>query len=302
MDFRRLRYFVETARRRSMTKAAAALHIVQPALTAQIKLLEEELGTTLLHRTPRGVSLTEDGEIVFREAVAILRSVQDLQSRFQQQTQASRPVRVGIPNGITRAFVADLITRAQEHWQLKLEIIEGMSGHLLEWLKGGRLDVSVLFAIQPLRQLDSRPLVTDSIDLVGPPGALDDTPTIETSRLSEFPLILPSSRHGLHRVIEQQARRAKVTLNQQATLDSIVEIKHLVSRGAGYTLLAPMAYTVELEQGLLSAARLIRPSFQRELVTAVRRSTDPASEIALVRDLIHDVCLPIPPGAAASAN
>ncbi len=302
MDFRRLRYFVETARRRSMTKAAAALHIVQPALTAQIKLLEEELGTTLLHRTPRGVSLTEDGEIVFREAVAILRSVQDLQSRFQQQTQASRPVRVGIPNGITRAFVADLITSAQEHWQLKLEIIEGMSGHLLEWLKGGRLDVSVLFAIQPLRQLDTRPLVTDSIDLVGPPGALDDTPTIETSRLSEFPLILPSSRHGLHRVIEHQARRAKVTLNQQATLDSIVEIKHLVSRGAGYTLLAPMAYTVELEQGLLSAARLIRPSFQRELVTAVRRSTDPASEIALVRDLIHDVCLPIPPGAAVSAN
>ncbi|XNT50743.1 LysR family transcriptional regulator [Bordetella pertussis] len=81
MELRQLRYFVETAHRRSITKAASALHIVQPALTAQIKALEDELGTQLLERSARGVSLTVDGEAVLRDAVAILRAVDDLKRR-----------------------------------------------------------------------------------------------------------------------------------------------------------------------------------------------------------------------------
>lgn len=296
MEIRRLRYFVETARRHSMTKAAAAMHVVQPALTAQIQRLEDELGVLLFHRSARGVSLTAEGEVAYRDAVQILRAVDDLKRRFHDSAGSARRIRVGIPNGITRAFVAELIETASQRWQISVEIIEGMSGHLLEWLKAGRLDVGVLFAIQPLRQLDVRPLVSDTLDLVGPPGALGPRAAIDSRQLGTYPLILPSSGHGLYRVIAHQARRAGIVLQQQATLDSIVEIKHLVSRGAGYTLLAPMAYEVELAQGLVSAATLHNPTFRRELVTATRRHAEAADDLQRVRDLIHAICQPDPDG------
>lgn len=290
MELRHLRYFVETAHRRSITKAASALHIVQPALTAQIKALEDELGTRLLERSARGVTLTPSGEAVLRDATAILRAVDELKRRHGGSAQAGRVVKVGIPNGMTRTFAGQLIERARQECSFGVELIEGMSGHLLEWLKSGRLDLSVLFASQPLRQLDVMKLTVDSIDLVGPPGMLDARRPVEFRDLHRYPLILPTAKHGLTRLIYAQARAAGAELVQHATLDSVAEIKHLVSQGVGYTLLAPMVYQADMEQGLLSAAPLCNPTFTRELVTATRRLHDAHDDIAQVRALVHEIC------------
>ncbi|MVW77805.1 LysR family transcriptional regulator [Bordetella sp. 02P26C-1] len=289
MELRQLRYFVETAHRRSITKAASALHIVQPALTAQIKALEEELGTRLLERSARGVSLTESGEAVLRDATAILRAVDQLKRRHATTPCSGRAVKIGIPNGMTRTFAGQLLERARQEGRFEVELIEGMSGHLLEWLKSGRLDISVLFASQPLRQLHISKLTTDVIDLVGPSGALHDTQPVEFRDLGRYPLILPTAKHGLTRLIHAQARLAGVELQQHATLDSIAEIKHLVSQGVGYTLLAPMVYQPEKDQGLLSAAPLCNPTLTRDLVTATRRAHED-DDIAQARALVHDIC------------
>src|SRR3546814_10516203 len=96
-----------------------------------------------------------------------------MKRRHLRTGDASRVVKVGIPNGMTRTFAAQLIERAKHEHEIDIELIEGMSGHLLEWLKSGRLDLSVLFAAQPLRHLDVVPLAIDTLDLVGPAGALD---------------------------------------------------------------------------------------------------------------------------------
>jgi len=290
MELRQLRYFVETAHRRSITKAASALHIVQPALTAQIKALEDELGTRLLERSARGVTLTTSGEAVLREASAILRAVDDLKRRHGTLSRVGRAIKIGIPNGMTRTFAGKLIERARQDGRFEVELIEGMSGHLLEWLKSGRLDISVLFASQPLRQLHVMNLTTDTIDLVGPPGTLDWQRPIDFRDLARYPLILPAATHGLTRLILAQARQTGVELQQHATLDSIAEIKHLVSQGVGYTLLAPMVYQPEKEQQLLSAAPLFNPTLTRQLVTATRRPQDIADDIAQARALVHEIC------------
>src|SRR5690606_36376203 len=161
------------------------------------KALEDELGTQLLERSPRGVRLTPSGEAVLRDATAILKAVEDLKRRHARTTHPARTVRIGIPNGMTRTFAGQLIERARQECKFGVELVEGMSGHLLEWLKSGRLDISVLFASQPLRQLDTLTLAVDTIDLVGPPGALDPQRPIAFRDLSQYSLILPSPRHGL---------------------------------------------------------------------------------------------------------
>ena len=77
-DLRRLQYFVAVARERNFTRAAERLHIAQPALSRQVRLLEQELGTELLHRTTHEVELTAAGEYLLRQGPDLLSAADDL--------------------------------------------------------------------------------------------------------------------------------------------------------------------------------------------------------------------------------
>src|SRR5271155_5822066 len=78
MQLRHLRYFVRIVEAGSFSRAAATIHVAQPALSHQIAELEEELGVTLLHRSARGVRPTAAGETLYREAAAILQLMEQL--------------------------------------------------------------------------------------------------------------------------------------------------------------------------------------------------------------------------------
>jgi DNA-binding transcriptional LysR family regulator len=289
MELRQLRYFVQAAQDRSISKAAQALHIVQPALTAQIKALEEELGVRLLDRSPMGVSLTPAGAKVLKQANDILARVGRLlqDARGHPAGAQSRVVRVGIPNAMTGAFAGQLIQAARQELGVAVEIVESMSGFLLEWLKSQRIDVGLLFAGQAARGLDTRPLLQEALHLAGPPGALRVRRPVEMGDLGSYPLILPSARHGLGKLVRMHAREHGVRLNIQTTVDSVTEIKHLVELGQGYSVLAPLAMQAELARRALSSAPIRNPGMPRILVTATLKKLDPQSAAAQVRDLIH---------------
>ncbi|NYT36125.1 LysR family transcriptional regulator [Allopusillimonas soli] len=290
MELRQLRYFVEAARHRSISKAARALYIVQPALTAQIKALEDELGTVLLIRSTRGVTLTETGALTYRDAVGILEAAERMKSRHaKQKPPIPRAIRVGIPNGMTHAFTAQLIDRSLSTLGVHVEIVEGMSGFLLELLSKRRIDIGVLFAAQPLKGFDIAPLAVEALGLVGPPGDLDPGKPKDFAALANLPLILTSDRHGLGKVIHAHARRTHTALNVHAVVDSVTEIKRLVAMGIGYTILAPLVYAEEVEHGILSATSLRKPALMRQLVTAKWRSNPRDEDVAHIRKLIHDI-------------
>ena len=78
MQLRQLRYFVEIVEAGSFSRAAAIIHVAQPALSHQIAALEQEIGVSLLHRGPRGVRPTAAGEMLHREAASILRQMEQL--------------------------------------------------------------------------------------------------------------------------------------------------------------------------------------------------------------------------------
>jgi len=89
MDLRKLRYFLTVAEERNLGRAAAQLHISQPPLTRQIHQLEEELDAQLFNRTPRGMELTEAGELLAQEARNIFSLVQQASERTQRASRAS---------------------------------------------------------------------------------------------------------------------------------------------------------------------------------------------------------------------
>lgn len=90
MDKRQLKAFICVFEERNITRAAQLLNLTQPALSATIKLLEEELATTLFIRRPRGVEVTEDARVLYPQARKMLSDMQALVTRFRQPSDLSR--------------------------------------------------------------------------------------------------------------------------------------------------------------------------------------------------------------------
>ncbi|STR18245.1 Cyn operon transcriptional activator [Janthinobacterium lividum] len=147
MELRQLRYFVAIVDHGSLSRAALILHVAQPALTQQLRQLEEELGVQLLHRSAQGVLSTDAGKVFYEHAQAILKQVADARSAVTQSaTRPSGNVTLGLPHSISGALALPLLLAARERYpEITLQLTEEITGNLNEQLKSGRINLAVLF-------------------------------------------------------------------------------------------------------------------------------------------------------------
>lgn len=146
MELRQLRYFVAIVDHGSLSRAALVLHVAQPALTQQLRQLEEELGAQLLHRSAQGVVSTDAGKVFYDHAQAILKQVADARSAVTQSARPSGSVTMGLPHSISGALALPLLTAAREQYpDITLQLTEELTGNLAEQLKSGRVNLAVLF-------------------------------------------------------------------------------------------------------------------------------------------------------------
>ena len=114
MELRQLRYFVAIVDHGSLSRAALVLHVAQPALTQQLRQLEDELGAQLLHRSAQGVLCTDAGKVFYEHAQAILKQVADARSAVTQSTtRPSGSVTLGLPHSISGALALPLLMAAR---------------------------------------------------------------------------------------------------------------------------------------------------------------------------------------------
>jgi LysR family nitrogen assimilation transcriptional regulator len=163
MELGQLRYFVAIVDHGSLSRAALVLHVAQPALTQQLRQLEEELGAQLLHRSAHGVLSTDAGKIFYEHAQAILKQVADARSAVTQSTtRPSGSVTLGLPHSISGALA--LLTAARATYpEITLQLTEEISGNLIEQLKSGRLNLAVLFDDGQLGGFEATPLVEEDL-------------------------------------------------------------------------------------------------------------------------------------------
>lgn len=146
VEVRRLRYFCAVADELHFGRAAARLHVAQPAVSQQVRALETELRTPLFLRSHRQVSLTEAGRLLYAEGSELLERIADLQARVQAlgQGRAGR-LRVHTTRSAPAGVVADAIGRFRaEHPEVELELVTGFTGWNLAELAAGRTDVVVV--------------------------------------------------------------------------------------------------------------------------------------------------------------
>lgn len=271
MDIAQLKTLIHVAELGSVSRAADRLRIAQPALSRQIRLLEKELGVYLFERHGRGMVITEAGRDILDHAARILAEMEAIRLSASSGGASLRgTVMVGTTPTVAEIVTVPLVKRVREaHPQLGVRFSSAFTGHLLDWLQRGDLEIAVSYNPQPLRSLKIVPVMVEELLFVCAGDARRTPPEIMPfAQLGKEELILPSPRHGLRTIVEDCAHRAGIALQAQVEADSFGAMIDLVRNGFGSTVL-PLAPIYSLVQaGVLHAVRLIDPTPSRKLVLA----------------------------------
>ena len=278
-----LRDFIRVAEVGSVSAAARAIHITQPALSRRIKMLEAEVGEPLFKRTGRGVRLTQAGRLLEGQARPLLRQLDRLAERVaRRRTAMAGTVRCAMPPSFGVRFPADLVQNCHELYpDVNVQLRVALSGGVHEGLADGSLDLGVVY--QPIldKRLDAHELVRETLWLVGPRSARlrEESPVPFRDALS-LPMVLPARKHGLRGLVEGYAAREGRRLEVCAQVDGLSVLMELVRRGVGYSFLPFKTIAAEIRARRLSATPVKRPTLRR--VTALAWSRDRVRSPAVV--------------------
>ena len=216
MDIKQLKTFICVAETGSLSAASDRLRLAQPALSRHIKLLEHEIGVQLFARHVRGMTLTEPGEKFLGRVSGLIRqleqSVHDIRSNDEV---VKGNVAIGLMPSVNTVFAVRLVERVRRELpKVTLRIVEGYSGHLIEWLQRGDLDISFLYGPAADLHLRCKELLYEDIALISPPGSLPELgPQIRIAEVEHLPLVLPSRPHGIRMLVDNAAAKSGVSLN-----------------------------------------------------------------------------------------
>lgn len=269
MDIAQLKTLIHVAELGSLSRASDRLHVAQPALSRQVRLLEKELGVYLFERHGRGMLITEAGGEVLNHAKRILAEMESIHAAVGGGRAPFRgSVMVGTTPTIAEIVTVPLMRRIRDaHPNLSVRFSSAFSGYLLDWQQRGELELTISYDTQPLHSLRTVPVMMENLMLVGPASAgySQDVP-ISFASLSDGELVLPSTRHGLRKILEHCAQEAGITLRTSVEVDSFGAMIDLVCNGFGSTILPLASVYSRVQAGELTIAPLIEPTPMRKLV------------------------------------
>jgi LysR family transcriptional regulator, nitrogen assimilation regulatory protein len=273
MDLRQLETFVRVAELGSFTRASIVLAAAQPALSKQIRKLEVELGQTLFSRHGRGIVLTEEGTLLLEHARGIIEQVGRARHALAAIREAPQgKVVIATPAVTGKAMTTGIITSFRQRFpKASLEIIEGKSRFITEWLLTGRIDVAILYDPPASPLLEITPLMSHELSLFSLAGKTraPKGKAVQFRELARFPLILPGHPHSIRTLVETEAARAGVQLNVVLEVDGASFILELVQLGHGYTILPDFSLKRSSFAKTLQLNEIVSPRLKRSLKVAV---------------------------------
>jgi LysR family nitrogen assimilation transcriptional regulator len=297
IDLKQLKAFSTLAEFGSFSRSAGVLGVAQPVLSRQIKALEQELGVELFYRNGRGTVLTEAGKVLNLYAKDLVETVDRAASEVMALKSSPRgTIVIGLPPSVGIVLTVPLVQHFREAFPLiSLRVIEGFSGHVLEWLLTGKIDVAVLYNAPRTGSLRAEPLLTDELFLLGPAegGILPDAESVPARLLSAIPLILPARPHGLRMLVDSMLGEAGIVPRVEIEVEAMPSTLGLVENGVGYTILSYSTAHARVQAGRMRAWRIVEPGITRQLIlaTSSQRPTTPAmrSLVAMVRQEVRSL-------------
>jgi DNA-binding transcriptional LysR family regulator len=280
--------FVEVARRQSVSRAAEALFLTQPALTARIQGLERELGCSLFVRTPRGMKLTDAGETFLPYAVRALDALADgrMQVNALERGGAGR-LAIGAAPAVSTYVLPQLLKSfALSHPRVAVKVRTGHSEEVLEHVLREQVDVGLVRALQH-RDIVSTPLYEDRLVLlVEPSHPFASSGRIRVQAIAGEQLILFDRTSSYHELTNALFRTAGVSPAGVMELDNIDAAKKMVELGFGVALLPHTSVADELAAGTLAEVTIQGAQPVRRQIVAIRRrdAGPPTGAVAALLD------------------
>jgi DNA-binding transcriptional LysR family regulator len=280
MQLQQIEGFLEVVKHGNVTRAANALYLTQPALTARLRGLEGELGTQLFRRTRRGMDLTEAGRafVPYAErALVALRDGRELVTEMGRGTAGD--LIIGAAPAISTYVLPALLVRFTErHPNVHLSVRTGHSEEIVEMAVRNEIGIGLIRRIRhPL--LETHPLYDDELVLVADPDhPFARAGRVPLERVSEARLILFDRTSSYYDLTNALFREAGVAPRGVMELDNIDAAKQMVCEGLGVALLPQTAIAAELSDGRLRAVKVegSRP-IRRPIVAIRRRDLGPPS-------------------------
>jgi len=286
----------------SFTGASQRLHVSQSAISRQLKLLEEELGTLLLERTGRGVNVTPEGHILLTAANRIWRDMQEVVAQIADTQKLQRGV-ISLGGGMTVCLhiLPKLLKKFRALYKnVDLRITTGTADQLLQALRAHDLDLLLLTLPILGADLEVVPVLKEEMLVITAKNhVLTRTRSVDARSLARYPLILFESGSNTRRVVDDFLLAQKTTCNVIMETENVEIIKAMVASGLGVTILPYGALASDLRQGRFGWARIRGAHLYRETGWVYLKSAHrPRSiaEVLRVFDQMRDQFGGKPPG------
>lgn len=285
LDLRRLRYFVEIVDRGSISAASRALNVAQPALSHHVAELERLSGGSLLERLPRGIRVTEAGQVLLRHARPILDSVDRAELELRRATgrcAAPQVVHLALIPSLATSLTPTLLAAvARDLPWITLHIVEGKTSINHQMILSGEIDFAVNLADDEI--FEGEFLLEEPLFFITAAGAGATSESIDFAELAHERLIMPSASNPLRALLDRTTRQLGVPLHDMIEIDGLNSLKRAVSAGLGGSVVSWPAVSHECATGEIVARRIVNPGFHRQVVLERGRRTDPHTATCIRR-------------------
>lgn len=233
LQLRHLRYFLSIVNAGSFSGAAAAIRVAQPALSQQMTALETELEMKLLHRSARGVRPTPEGEAFYRQALAIIKEVEQLPGIVRSAARVPEgAVRLGISSEIAVPWTSVFMAACRALLPtVHLHVVSGDFLRISPLIASRAIDICIMFEDMPVEGFARQPLFHQSLCLVSPPGRGDAADHVSLESLAESPLVLPVRSHASRSALDRAFENVGLIPNCIAEMDTLHNALGLVKAG-----------------------------------------------------------------------
>lgn len=280
MELHQLQCFIVVLEEGGFKRATARLGITQPALSYQIKQLEEELGVPLFHRRPGGITPTEAGRVLLEHAHQVISAVQEAHQVVRELSDGvNGEIRIGTVNSVGTYFLPQALWEIRaKHPMVRPKLLYRNSDELLESLLANKLDVVLVVDPPPERRLRHELVLEEHISLVSSPGhPLYGRAKVDPAELKDVQFISLSPQTPTGALIRDHLDRVGVSVVPAVSTDNVETVKRMVEAGMGVAFLPDMVTSEDVacdgQPGRLGRST-VDPPLTRHIVLVTWRDSN----------------------------
>ena len=248
--FHQLQVFLKVAETKSITKASEALHLTQPAVSIQLKKLQDQFDIPLTEVVGKRLFITDFGREIQEAAQNIIDQAQAIQTKTMAfKGQMVGRLKISIVSTGKYVMPYFLTGFLQKYPEVSLEMDVTNKFKVVETLEKNQVDFSLISIVPDNIQVQQLELLPNKLYLLSPPGSTKEEDLSTTGLLNKYPMIYRESGSGTRIITERFVKKRKVSVNRKLELSSNEAVKQAVMAGLGLSIMSLIGLKNELKQG-----------------------------------------------------